>query len=171
MPRAPKVTVELDDADGRPIAKVNAEATTTGGKSGSAKGSASGPTAYRFTHLKPCPGCTVRLLAGSVVQDSVAVDVTGDDPSIHRQDLEFDRLPGGTWVDGAVNVPAGVGAVVGVGPGPPGRHRGRRLDQARQPMLGGEGRRARRDDPLRERDDRWHVAVSARQDPAEPARI
>ena len=108
VPRAPKVTVELDGADGRPIAKANAEATSTGGKSGSAKGSASGPTAYRFTHLKPCPECTVRLLAGAVVQDSVAVDVTGDDPSIHRQDLEFDRLPGGTWVDGAVNVPAGV---------------------------------------------------------------
>jgi hypothetical protein len=85
VPAGHPLSVRLVDAGGTPVAS----GPVTGGE-------------FQLTGVPACDGCSLELLSdGTVVQDRAAVDIRPDNGTT-RQDLSFDEIPGGAYVQGSL---------------------------------------------------------------------
>jgi hypothetical protein len=86
VPAGHPLSVRLVDAGGTPVAS----------------GPVTGGDKFQLTGVPACDGCMLELLSdGTVVQDRAAVDIRPDNGTT-RQDLSFDEIPGGAYVQGAL---------------------------------------------------------------------
>jgi hypothetical protein len=72
-----------------------------------ATGAVAADKTFRLDDVPACAGCSLELLSdGTTVQDRAGVDVAPE-VGTTRQDLSFDELPGGSYVQGSLVVPKG----------------------------------------------------------------